>query len=121
MLNAIVFGKKILFCFGYAFILLCVLGYFFSNGLHMAVKDIGQNTIYGYQGEFEIVEIQPGYIYDNVLIIINGSELRLKISESEDESYEANMIIPGKYNGKIVYAQHWAKILHIEMHPVKDE
>ena len=55
--------KKIVFCIGYTFILLFLLGYFFSNGLHMAIKDIDQKTICGYQGEFEIVEIQPGYIY----------------------------------------------------------
>ena len=61
------------------------------------------------------------YIYDNVLIIVDGSELRLKISEAKDESYEADNITPGKYNGKIVYAQQWAKILHIEIYSVKDK
>ena len=52
---------------------------------------------------------------------MDGSELRLKISEAKDESYEADNITPGKYNGKIVYAQQWAKILHIEIYSVKDK
>lgn len=81
----------------------------FLTGPNLAKKDVEQKTIYCYEGVFEIVETSHG-IYDKATFRFNNQEITLKYSEDEYEE-----IVPGKYAGKLIYAQHLAQILYLDM------
>ena len=52
--------KKVVYCIGYVLIFGFVVGLFF-RGPYLMKKDIDQQSIYAYEGEFEMVELIPGY------------------------------------------------------------
>ena len=81
----------------------------FLVGPYLAKKDIEQKTIYYYEGSFEITETTHG-IYDKATFRFDNQELTLKYSKDD-----YGEIIPGKYDGKLIYAQHLAQILYLEM------
>jgi len=91
-------------------IFVSVLTYFFI-GPYQAKKDIDNNTIYCYEGEFEIIEVSHG-IYYRATFLFNGQEITLKYSKDEQEY---DYLKPGKYNGTLVYAQNVSQILYLEM------
>ena len=74
-----------------------------------AKKDVDQKTIYCYEGVFEIIETSNG-IYAKAVFRFENQELTLKYSKDD-----YGEIIPGKYEGKLIYAQHLAQILYLEM------
>ena len=90
-------------------ILTTVLIYFFI-GPYLAKKDYDQQTIYYYEGDFEIVEITHGYFHKAVFNI-DGQNIRLKYY---NENYEFEIVDTGKYNGKLVYSYYGADVLYIE-------
>lgn len=81
----------------------------FLVGPNLAKKDIEQKTIYCYEGVIEIVDTSHG-IYDKATFRFNDQEITLKYSEDD-----YGEIIPGKYDGKLVYAQHLAQILYLNI------
>ena len=81
----------------------------FLTGPCLAKKDIEQKTIYYYEGVFEIVETSHS-IYDKATFRFNNQEITLKYSEDEYEE-----ILPGEYDGKLIYAQHLAQILYLDI------
>ena len=103
--------KKALFCVGYILIFAIVLVYYFS-GPYMGKKDIDQKTIYSYEGNFEISQISQG-IYNKAVFLIDGKEICLKYFE--DDGYDFDQIKTGRHEGKLVYAQHIAEVLYIEI------
>lgn len=84
----------------------------FMLGPYLAKKDIDQKTIYCYEGIFEIVETSNG-IYNKAVFSFENQEITLKYSENET-AYDA--IKPGKYEGKLVYAQHVAQVVDLEIY-----
>jgi len=92
-------------------IFVTILVYYYF-GAYLAKQDIDQKTIYGYEGGFEITEISQG-IYKKAVFLIDGKEISLKYFE--DDGYEFDQIKVGKHKGKIVYAEHVAKVLYIEI------
>ena len=80
----------------------------FLVGPNLAKKDIEQKTIYYYEGSFEITETTHG-IYDKATFRFDNQEITLKYSEDDYEE-----ILPGKYDGKFIYAQHLAQILYLD-------
>ena len=107
--------KKLLLCFIYVLFFSVILTYYFT-GPYLGKKDIDQKTIYSYEGEFEIIEVTDG-IYNKAVFLVEGKEMCLKYSENDD--YEIDMIKAGKYKGKLVYAQHAAQVLYIEIYKSK--
>ena len=81
----------------------------FLVGPYLAKKDVDQKTIYCYEGVFEIIETSNG-IYAQAVFRFENQELTLKYSKDD-----YGEIIPGKYDGKLIYAQHLAQILYLEM------
>ena len=80
----------------------------FLVGPNLAKKDIDQKTIYCYEGVFEVVETSHG-IYNKATFRFDKQEITLKYSKDEYE------IIPGTYEGKLIYAYHVAQVLYLEM------
>ena len=87
-----------------------VLVYFFT-GPSLAKKDIEEQTIYYYEGAFEIVETLHG-IHDKAVFSFDGQKKTLKYSK---DVTAGDCIKPGKYEGEIVYAQHLSELLGIEI------
>ena len=84
----------------------------FLTGPALAKKDIEQQTILCYEGEFEIIETSHR-IYDKAIFLINGEEVCLKYSDEEEYDFEQIKI--GKYVGQIIYAKNLAQILELEI------
>ena len=93
-------------------IFLIILDVYF-HGPYLCKKDIDNQTIYGYEGDFEILEVDDR-LYKKALFVINGEEHRLEYFE--DDEYDIDIIKPGKYNGKIVYAIYANEVLYIEIY-----
>ena len=85
---------------------------YFMLGPRLAKKDIEQKTIYGYEGALEIVEISHG-IYHKAVFSFENEEITLKYYPDETECDE---IRPGKYEGRLVYAEHLAQVLYFEIY-----
>ena len=81
----------------------------FLVGPYLAKKEVDQKTIYCYEGVFEIIETSNG-IYAKAVFRFDNQELTLKYSKDD-----YGEIIPGRYDGKLIYAQHLAQILYLEM------
>jgi len=81
---------------------------YFMTGPYLVKKDIEQNTIYCYEGDFEIVETSHG-IYSKATFRFENREITLKYSTDDD------IIKPGRYEGKLVYAQHLAQVVDLEI------
>ena len=75
-------------------------------------EDIAEKTIYYYEGTFEITEISYG-IHEKVVFSINEEQMELKLVT---DKIEIDDIEPGIYKGEIVYAQHVAQVLHLEIY-----
>ena len=99
--------KKILNLSLLLLVLASILTYFMT-GPYLAKKDIEQNTIYCYEGNFEIIHISQG-IYSKATFRFENQEITLKYSADED------LIELGKYDGKLVYAQHLAQVVDLEI------
>jgi len=84
----------------------------FLTGPALAKKDIEQQTILYYDGEFEIIETSHG-IYDKAVFLLNGEEICLKYSDEED--YDFEQIKVGKYVGQIVYAKNLSLVLKLKI------
>lgn len=84
----------------------------FLAGPALAKKDIEQQTILYYDGEFEIIETSQG-IYDKAVFLLNGEEICLKYSDEED--YDFEQIKVGKYVGQIVYAKNLSLVLKLKI------
>ena len=84
----------------------------FLLGPHLAKKDIEQKTICYFEGSFEITEIS-NELYNKAVFLIEGSEICLKYSDKDGYNFE--QIKVGKYEGKIIYAQHVAQVLDLEI------
>jgi hypothetical protein len=80
---------------------------YFMTGPYLVKKDIEQNTIYCYEGSFEIIEISHG-IYSKATFRFENQEITLKYSTDD-------MIELGKYEGKLIYAQHLAQVVDLEI------
>ena len=80
---------------------------YFMTGPYLVKKDIEQNTIYCYEGRFEIIETSHG-IYSKATFRFENQEITLKYSTDD-------MIEPGKYEGKLIYAQHLAQVVDLEI------
>ena len=104
--------KKTLLCFIYVLLFSVILIYYFT-GPYLGKKDIDKQTIYGYKGEFKIVEISNG-VYNEAVFLVDGKEMRLKYSEND--SYDFDTIKIGEYEGELVYAQHTAQVLYIKIY-----
>ena len=50
--------------------------------------------------------------------MINGEEHRLEYFE--DDEFDIDIIKPGKYNGKIVYATYGNEVLYIEIYETEE-
>ena len=86
----------------------------FLAGPALAKKDIEQQTILYYDGEFEIIETSHGiYDYDKAVFLLNGEEICLKYSDEED--YDFEQIKVGKYVGQIVYAKNLSLVLKLKI------
>ena len=107
--------ERILLYVIYILLFVLVLSYYF-HGPYLCKKDINRKTIYAYEGDFEVIETTSG-IYNKAMFLIDGEELCLQYFK--DDEYDFDIIQPGKYEGKIVYAQHVSKILHIEIYNSK--
>ena len=107
--------EKILCCVLLTAILSLVISALFLGPVPYK-KDIDQGTIYGYEGNFEIVETTHG-IYNKVIFIIDGEEICLKYFE--DDGYDFDALQPGEYDGRIIYAHHASKVLDIEIYSSK--
>lgn len=108
--------KKVLFCVGYCLIFGSVVANYFI-GPYPAQKDIEQQTIYGYEGNFEIVQTTHG-IYHKAVFLIDGEEICLKYFEDDDYQFES--VTPGVYDGKLIYAQHAAQLLYMEIEEARE-
>ena len=75
-------------------------------------KDIEQQTILYYDGDFEIIETSHG-IYDKAVFLLNGEEICLKYSDEEDYDFEEIKV--GKYVGQIVYAKNLSLVLKLKI------
>ena len=84
----------------------------FFVGPYHAKKDIDEKTIHYYEGTVEIVEITSG-IFQRATFVMDGKEVRLKFFE--DNGYDHSLIKAGKYEAKIVYAEHLAELLYFEI------
>ena len=80
---------------------------YFVTGPYLVKKDIEQNTIYCYEGNFEIIEISCG-IVNKATFRFEDQEITLKYSTDDN-------LMPGKYEGKLVYAQHLAQVVDLEL------
>ena len=83
-----------------------------SRDTFLAKKDIEQKTIYYYEGSIEITEVSKG-IRNTAVFLIDENEMCLKFSEKDD--YDCEQIQVGKYEGKIIYAQHVAQVIHLDI------
>ena len=108
--------KRILFYLGYLLMFLIILDVYIK-GACLCKKDIDNQTIYGYEGDFEILEVDDR-LYKKALFVINGEEHRLEYFE--DDEYDIDIIKPGKYNGKIVYAIYGNEVLYIEIYEAEE-
>ena len=84
---------------------------FFLLGPALAKKDIEENTIYYYEGVLEILEISHG-IQDKVTFSFNEQKITLTYSENE---INCDLLKIGKYQGKLLYAQHLAHVLYLDI------
>ena len=82
-----------------------------SYDTYLAKKDIEEKTICYYEGNIEITEISVGIHY-RAVFVIDGEEFCLRYSDKDDYFEQIEV---GKYDGKIVYAQHLAQVLHLEL------
>ena len=103
--------KKVAFCAGYIFLFFVVVSYYFIGPYRMG-QDVEQKTIYYYEGSFEITETTDGILNNEAVFLIDGQEVCLKYYDNDEE---AEVIGQGRYEGKIVYAQHAADILYLEI------
>ena len=87
---------------------------YFMTGPYLVQKDIEQNTIYCYEGNFEIIHISQG-IYSKATFRFENQEITLKYSANED------LIELGKYDGKLVYAHHLAQVVDLEIFNTQDK
>ena len=104
--------EKILSCVLLTVIFSLVISIFFL-GPFAYKKDIDEKTIYYYEGSFDIVKT-TNKIYNKATFLFENKELDLKFFESAD--YEFDLIKPGSYQGKLVYAQNAAELLYIEIY-----
>ena len=104
--------KRILFYIAYLLIFLIFLDVYL-NGPYLCKKDIDNKTIYGYEGNFEILEVGDG-LNKEVLFMIKGETLQLECFD--DDGYDIEILKPGKYDGKIVYAIYTNEVLFIEIY-----
>ena len=104
--------EKILSCVLLTVIFSLVISIFFL-GPFAYKKDIDKKTIYYYEGSFDIVKT-TNKIYSKATFLFENKELDLKFFESAD--YEFDLIKPGSYQGKLVYAQNAAELLYIEIY-----
>ena len=102
--------KKIVNCTLLVLIFSLVLIKFIS-GPCLLKKDIDEKTIYCFEGYFEIVETSQG-IYNKATFLFDDREITLKYSKNETEY---DVIKPGKYEGKLVYAHHSAQIVDLKV------
>ncbi len=103
--------RKIIYCLGYMCIL-AVVAVYFMMGPHLMKKDIDQQTIYGYEGEFEIIELIPG-LTKKAVFLIDGEKVCLEYF-THDVDYDYELIEIGKYEGKIIYSKYLGEILDID-------
>ena len=68
--------------------------------------------VYYYEGSIEITEVSKG-IRNTAVFLIDENEMCLKFSEKDD--YDCEQIQVGKYEGKIIYAQHVAQVIHLDI------
>ena len=104
--------EKILCCVLLTAILSLVISALFLGPVPYK-KDIDQKTIYYYEGSFDIVETTHK-IYNKATFLFEGKELNLKYFENAN--YKFDLIKPGSYEGKLVYAQNAAELLYIEIY-----
>lgn len=108
-------GERVVLYIIYALLFIIVSSYYF-RGPYLCKKDIDQGTIYGYEGNFEIVETTNG-IYNKAVFIIDGQKICLKYFK--DDGYDFDALQPGEYDGRIIYAYHASKVLDIEIYSSK--
>jgi hypothetical protein len=106
--------KKVVYCIGYVLIFGFVVGLFF-RGPYLMKKDIDQQSIYAYEGEFEIVELIPGY-NQKAVFLLNGEKVCL-VYFSDTDDYDFKISQPGKYTGKLIYGKNLSHVLYIEISP----
>ena len=94
-----------------AVIFLFVINYFIARACPTK-KDIEEKTIFYYEGSFEIIEISQ-FIYHEAVFSFENQEITLKYPQ-RNSKYD--MIQPGKYEGKFVYAQHLGYVLDFELY-----
>ena len=102
--------KKIANCVLLILIFAFVLNSFIVGPM-LAKKDIEEKTIYYYEGVFEITETSHG-ISHKATFSFNGQEVTLKYSK-DDLEYDS--LVPGIYEGKLIYAHYLAQVLYLEM------
>ena len=106
--------KKVVYCIGHVLIFGFVVGLFF-RGPYLMKKDIDQQSIYAYEGEFEIVELIPGY-NQKAVFLLNGEKVCL-VYFSDTDDYDFKISQPGKYTGKLIYGKNLSHVLYIEISP----
>ena len=102
---------KITVCLLLVFLFACILN-LFLRGPYLAKMDIEQKTIFYYEGSIEITEVSNG-LRTEAVFLIDGNEMHLKYSDKDD--YNSEQIKVGKYEGKIIYAQHVAQVLYLDI------
>ena len=112
--------KKVVYSLGYLLIHVFVFCWSLSGGLYQMKQDVNEGTICGFEGEFEIVEVISGFRKEAVFRI-NGEEITLRYYDEKDDWYDAELIQPGKYMGKLVYGEHTAKVICAEIYPLDGE
>lgn len=113
--------RRVVYCLGYLLIFASVLGHLFFGGMLGMKQDVDEGTIYGYEGEFEIVELKPG-LYKKAVFSINGEDICLKYFDGEGKyEYDPESIQPGTYTGKLVYGKHTAEVIYVEIIPPDGE
>lgn len=103
--------KKIVNCV-LLLVIFCSVSIYYFLGPYLGKQDVEQGTIYCHEGNFEIVETTKG-LYHRAEFILDGERVSLKYFP--EDGYDFEMIVPGKYEGKLVYAQHLGEVLFVEI------
>ena len=99
-----------------AIIFMFVINYFIARAYPTKI-DIEEKTIFYYEGPFEILETSQ-FIYSEAVFSFEDQEIKLKYPQN-DSKY--NVIQPGKYEGKFIYAYHLGHVLDFEIYDTQLE
>lgn len=107
--------QKALCILGYCLILLCVLVRYVTGPVQCK-KDIEQQTICFYEGDFEIVKTQNAFKKKATFLIEDEEYCLAYIDEEIVYDGYTGQLAEGKYAGKLVYGKHLGEILYLDIY-----